>query len=114
MPRRSSKTSVELENDEARMPNDKGPGNKLQNSKHQAPKKQQAPSSKTDPRGVCPCIRFWALVFEFWNFSGAWGLGVGAWGFAQPRSTTQLRCEPRENSLSNRLGGRAASDRIFS
>ena len=39
----------------------------------EAPKKHQAPSSKTDLRAVCPGICFWGLVFEIWSFSGAWG-----------------------------------------
>src|SRR5213593_2862909 len=87
MPQHSSKTSVEGDNDKARMTNDKGPGNKLQNSKH------QAPSSKTDLRGVCPCIRFWALVFEFLEL--LWSLGFGGWslGFrsAALNNTTEMR-----------------------
>src|SRR5436309_12209088 len=43
----------------------------------QAPKKHQAPSSKTDLRAVCPGICFWGLGLEIWNFSGAWGLVLG-------------------------------------
>jgi len=50
---------------------------KAPNSKLQAPKKHQTPSSKTDLRAVCPGICFWGLVFEIWNFSGAWGLVLG-------------------------------------
>src|SRR6185436_16804032 len=47
------------------------------NSKLQAPKKHQAPSSKTDPRAVGPGICSWGLGLEIWNFSGAWGLVLG-------------------------------------
>src|SRR5882724_9365990 len=48
---------------------------KAPNSKIQAPKKQQAPSSKTCRR--LPRHLFWGLLFEIWNFSGAWGLVLG-------------------------------------
>src|SRR6266705_2777795 len=53
------------------------PRQKAPNSKLQAPRKHQAPSSKTDLRAVCPGICFWGLVFEIWNFFGAWGLVLG-------------------------------------
>jgi len=48
------------------------------NSKLQAPKKQQAPSSKTDLHAVRPGICFWGLRLENWNFSGDWALVLGA------------------------------------
>jgi hypothetical protein len=40
------------------------------NSKHQAPEKHQKPSINN--------LRVLSLVFEAWNFSGAWMLGFGA------------------------------------
>jgi hypothetical protein len=43
---------------------------KAPNSKHQAPDKPQAPSSKH--------LRGQLLKFEAWNFSGAWMLVLGA------------------------------------
>jgi len=48
-------------------------------SKFQTPSSKEAPSSKlkTDLRAVCTGICFWGLVFEIWNFSGAWGLVLG-------------------------------------
>jgi len=49
------------------------------NTKLQAPKQHQAPSSKTDLRafGLGTCT--WGLVFEIWNFAGAWSLEFGIW-----------------------------------
>jgi hypothetical protein len=45
-------------------------------SKSQAPKKHQAPSSKTGLR-QSPWYLLLGLVFEIWNFSVAWGSEVG-------------------------------------
>jgi len=39
--------------------------------------KHEAPSSKSDLRADGHGICFWGLVFESWNFSGAWGLVLG-------------------------------------
>jgi len=50
---------------------------KLPIPKLQAPKKHQAPSSKTNLRAVGLGICFSGLVFEIWNFSGGWGLVLG-------------------------------------
>src|SRR5712664_4704875 len=52
-------------------------GDQAPNSKLQAPKKHQAPSSKSDLRAVCPGICSWDLGLEIWSVSGAWGLGLG-------------------------------------
>src|SRR5206468_11565800 len=62
---------------------------KAPNSKLQAPKKHQAPSSKTDLRAVCPGICFWGLGLEIWNFTGAWGLVLG--DSLSSGSTTEIR-----------------------
>jgi hypothetical protein len=53
------------------------PRQQAPNSQFQAPKKHQAPSSKTDLRAGGSGICFWGLVFKIWNFSGAWGLVLG-------------------------------------
>src|SRR5439155_21721765 len=47
------------------------------NPKLQAPKKHQAPSSKTDLRAVASASVFGLGCIEIWNFSGAWGLVLG-------------------------------------
>jgi hypothetical protein len=51
------------------------PGQQAPNSKFQAPKKNQAPSSKTDRDRPWPPQLF--SGFEILNFSGAWGLLLG-------------------------------------
>ena len=43
----------------------------------QTPKKLQAPSSTSDLRAVGPGIWFSGLVFEIWDFPGAWDLVFG-------------------------------------
>src|SRR2546426_12476058 len=53
------------------------PRQEAANSKLQAPKKLQAPSSKTNLRAVGLGICSSGLVFEIWNFSGGWGLVLG-------------------------------------
>ena len=53
------------------------PRQKRPNSNLQAPKKHQAPSSKTELRVVCHGICFGGLGFEIWNFSGALALVLG-------------------------------------
>src|SRR5439155_18534668 len=52
----------------------KEPRQQAPKSMFQAPKKHQAPNSKSDLRSVCPGVCFWGLVFEISNVSGAWGL----------------------------------------
>jgi hypothetical protein len=54
-------------------------------SKHQTPNTREAPSSKLEARAVVWSLELgislvfgaWCLVFQFWNFSGAWGLVLG-------------------------------------
>src|SRR5438876_9698994 len=67
---------------------------KAPNSKLQAPKKHQAPSSKTDRRAVCPGICLRGLVFEIWNFSGAWGLGLGVSLSGGPKTEMRSQDDP--------------------
>src|SRR6266542_1652095 len=59
----------------------RGAGEQDPNTKLQASKKHQAPSSKTEMRAVRPCIRFWGLVFR--DLELLWSLGFVAWYFAR-------------------------------
>jgi hypothetical protein len=75
-------------------------------SKLQTPNSKEASSiklqdQKTDLRTVCPGFCFGSLEFDIWNFSGAWGLGLGVslnappsvarrWGLGVSRSNAVL------------------------
>src|SRR5881396_2423821 len=94
------------------------PNTKVQtpNTKHQAPEKLQAPSSKLEARaavwslelGISLMFGAWCLVFQFRNFSGAWGLVLGV--SLSGGSKSEAPMAPRQSAIapssSDRLGRR--------
>jgi hypothetical protein len=58
---------------------------KAPNSKHQHPKKRQTSTSKT-------LIARSVWSFEYWNFSGAWRLELGAWSFQLAVAKIEKTC----------------------